>query len=462
MINEHRYEADTRRYAGAFFGRGFQDTSMVILSPKPVPLSMKLDVIWQPFTASLWVVCAILFGFAIFVLAVAERNVVIQEQKNGDMRYHVMGYDVKSFIISAEAIIEQGPLQPTTIEGRAVREGFKFFVFFAYSIYVANLAAYLVVNAQGKAIYSLKDIQDEGCTVLMRTEEPQRRLMEKKYSYLKIKETKKVTSQGSSGAIVDVLQEENACAAIYPAMLGYKYLSLTKNCNIMLNPVSDDDFKFGGGFMTDSDNEAECKPNIFVTLNTLLLDMEVDGSLNSILMNYSIFNTGKDPASDECAVTSDKSDTSVVSSNTQVSIEQLGAVAIVAFIISLLCMFFVIYRKMYPHKGEKDKDDNVDWEHQSYPIDWQHQVFKKLLSDTFKDGNNSRAESDIARRRLSNTYTATNDDIARRRLSGASSETRYRVVNEPIDELDDNALETQIEIPQTQTVVQGRIVVSDV
>ena len=31
-------------------------------------------------------------------------------------------------------------------------------------------------------------------------------------------------------------------------------------------------------------------------------------------------------------------------------------------------------------------------------LDWQHQVFKKLLSDTFKDGNNSRAENDIARR----------------------------------------------------------------
>ena len=43
----------------------------------------------------------------------------------------------------------------------------------------------------------------------MRSEEPQRRLLEMKYTYLKIKETDKITTQRANGAINDVLEELN-------------------------------------------------------------------------------------------------------------------------------------------------------------------------------------------------------------------------------------------------------------
>ena len=377
---------------------------MVILSPKPNPYKIDLSIIWEPFSADLWIISAILLGLAVIALSLAEKNVVVQEQKNGDMRYHVMGFDIKSLAIAGESIIEQGPLNPTTIQGRIIREGFKFFVFFAYSIYVANLAAVLVVNHQGDAVYSLKDIQAKSCTVLMRTEEPQRRLLEKKYSFLRVKETTRVTSKGADESIEEVLIDENACAAIYPAMLGYKFLSLKKNCNIMLNPLDDSEFRFGGGYMTDSEAESECKPNIFVALNTLLLDMEVNGALNSILLNYSFFDTGKDPATDECYVAEQKQDPTngATSEGDKVTFEQLLSVIIVAFGVIIICTVYSMFKLIHP--TTKINESNVDWEHQSYPIDWQHQVFKKLLSDTFSKEDGGQKEvinSDISRRRLS-------------------------------------------------------------
>ena len=156
--------------------------------------------------------------------------------------------------------------------------------------------------------------------------------------------------------------------------------------------------------MTDSEAESECKPNIFVALNTLLLDMEVNGALNSILLNYSYFDTGKDPATDECYVAEQKQNPTngATSEGDKVTFEQLLSVIIVAFGVIIICTVYSMFKLIHP--TTKINESNVDWEHQSYPIDWQHQVFKKLLSDTFSKEDGGQKEvinSDISRRRLS-------------------------------------------------------------
>ena len=261
----------------------------------------------------------------------------------------------------------------------------------------------LVTNKQTSSIYSLADIQAKACTVLMRPEEPQRRLLEKKYTYLKVKETDKITSQSALGAINDVLEEEGACAAIYPAISGWKYLSLAKNCDVMLNPIDDSEFKFGGGYITNSDNETECKPKLFVAMNTLLLDMEVDGALNAILSNYSYFQTGKDPASDECAVGQQYRE-NADSSDSKVSLEQLAVVAIIAGLVILISVLFAIYKIIYPNQKSilESRTSSVDWEHESYPFDWQHQVFKRMLHQAEDEmGKESNNDDSLGNRRLS-------------------------------------------------------------
>ena len=121
------YEADLRRYGmyrnfclqdhlimtcfslrnvlfvieGVYFGRGFQDTSMIILSPKPESIPIGLGVLWEPFTAQLWIVSAVLFGFGIITISLSEYGTVVREQKKGDLRFHVMGLDFKSLLLAA-------------------------------------------------------------------------------------------------------------------------------------------------------------------------------------------------------------------------------------------------------------------------------------------------------------------------------------------------------------------------
>jgi hypothetical protein len=331
---------------GASFPEGYYDASIIMVGEQTNKQRLNLWSFLEPFEWRVWLMILVTF-------LVSGAVYLWMEWFNEDSDRQVLGNKPTETIYFATlTFFGDVKFQPSTDYARLFITGLTFFSMLVASAYTANLASFLVVkNTPSLQIESVGDAARAGLPMCVLSGSATDMLVSQQYPGARL--IRPDPALGEEGLFFGVLRGDCTVAlttvSTWDTFKGNS--TLNPNCQLAWVGLV---FKFSqGGFATFSDSGTLCTSLIRDVLNLHIVEMEEDRFLPSALEKYQ-----QASADIQCDATgggdSDRDDSSM-----QLSLQDLGGLFIVFYILAAVTMCMALFVKWNDRRKSKRSDQGA-------------------------------------------------------------------------------------------------------